>query len=72
MENLKALFEKETNKKGICYHGECDDKILKTLDDVNKHWNEVDFVMTNNKISVGLNYELSDFDSVYVSIYCKV
>ena len=68
MENLKALFEKETNKKGICYHGECDDKILKTLDDVNKHWNEVDFVMTNNKISVGLNYELSDFDSVFVSI----
>ena len=68
MENLKAVFEKQTNKKGICYHGEVDDKVLKTLDDVNKHWAEVDFVMTNNKISVGLNYELPDFDSVFVSI----
>ena len=29
MENLKAVFEKQTNKKGVCYHGECDDKILK-------------------------------------------
>jgi hypothetical protein len=68
MENLKAIFEKHTNKKGICYNGDTDDKILKTLDDVNTHWNNADFVMTNNKINVGINYEKFDFDSVYLSI----
>ena len=30
--------------------------------------NDVDFVMTNNKINVGINYEKFDFDSVYLSI----
>ena len=68
MEDLKKIFENKTNKKGISYNGESDDNILKTLDDVNKHWNEVDFVMTNNKINVGINYEKFDFDSVYLSI----
>jgi hypothetical protein len=68
MENLKAIFENNTNKKGICYNGDSDDKILKTLDDVNTHWNDADFVMTNNKINVGINYEKFDFDSVYLSI----
>ena len=37
MENLKQIFEHNTNKKGICYNGDSDDKILKTLDDVNTH-----------------------------------
>lgn len=68
MENLREIFEKNTNKKGICYNGDSDDKILKTLDDVNTHWNDADFVMTNNKINVGINYEKFDFDSVYLSI----
>ena len=68
MENLKAIFEKHTGKKGICYNGNSDDKILKTLDDVNKHWGDADFVMTNNKINVGINYEKFDFDSVFLSI----
>ena len=68
MESLKSILEKNTNTKGICYHGETEDKILKTLDDVNTHWNDADFVMTNNKINVGINYEQFDFDSVYLSI----
>jgi hypothetical protein len=68
MENLKTIIEKNTDKKGICYNGDSDDKILKTLDDVNTHWNDADFVMTNNKINVGINYEKFDFDSVYLSI----
>ena len=68
MESLKELFEKETNKKGICYHSDADDKVLKTLENVNKHWNKAEFVITNNKINVGVNYEQFDFDSVYLSI----
>ena len=68
MENFKSVIEKNTNKKGISYHGESDDIILKSLDDVNTHWQISDFVITNNKINVGINYEKYDFDSVFLSI----
>jgi len=68
MENFKNVIEKNTNKKGISYHGETDDHILKSLDDVNTHWQISDFVITNNKINVGINYEKYDFDSVFLSI----
>jgi hypothetical protein len=68
MENFKKIIETQTNKKGVCYHGETDDKILKDLDDVNTHWENYDFVITNNKINVGINYEKNDFDSVFLSI----
>lgn len=68
MANFKNIIERETNKKGVCYHGESDDNILKDLDDVNKNWETYDFVITNNKINVGINYEKYDFDSVFLSI----
>jgi hypothetical protein len=68
MENFKSIIEKNTNKKGISYHGETDDQILKSLDDVNTHWKKSDFILTNSKINVGINYENKDFDSVFLSI----
>lgn len=68
MASLQEVFEKNANKKGLSYNADSDDKILKTLDDVNDNWNKVDFVMTNNKINVGINYEKFDFDSVFLSI----
>jgi hypothetical protein len=68
MENFKSIIEKNTNKKGICYHGETNDQILKSLDDVNTYWEISDFVLTNSKINVGINYEKKDFDSVFLSI----
>ena len=68
MEALKNIFESQTDKKGICYHSEADDSTLKTLENVNKHWSNADFVITNNKINVGVNYEKCHFDSVYLSI----
>ena len=38
MSELVSIIEKETNKKGVHYHAEQDDKILEGLEDVNKSW----------------------------------
>jgi hypothetical protein len=58
MQELKIIIEKETNKTGVCYNSQVDDEILKGLKDVNSSWSKVDFVITNTKITVGINYEL--------------
>ncbi len=68
MEQLKALLEKNTKKQGVCYNSQSDDEILKGLKNVNDSWKKYDFVITNTKNTVGINYELHDFDSVYLSI----
>jgi hypothetical protein len=69
MEELKAVIEKETNKNGVCYNSQIDDSVLKGLKNVNESWSSYDFVITNTKITVGINYDrLDDFDTVYLSI----
>ena len=68
MKDLLTVIEKATNKKGVAYNAQTDDDILKELKDVNSSWNKKDFVITNSKITVGVNYELSDFDLVFLSI----
>jgi hypothetical protein len=66
--SIKNLLEKQTGKKGIAYTSEIDDDILKGLKDVNTTWSQSDFIITNSKITVGINYELTDFNSVYISL----
>ena len=68
MEALHALLEKETGTSGKFINADKDDKELKELEDVNKHWKDVDFVITNNKITVGLNYDNEEyaFDKEYM------
>jgi hypothetical protein len=68
MEDFKKILIKETNKSGVCYNADSDDIILKELKNINKSWGEHDFVITNTKITVGINYELNDFDTVFLSI----
>jgi hypothetical protein len=68
MKDLKNVIEMATNKKGEAYNAQTDDDILKQLKDVNSNWNKHDFVITNTKITVGVNYELKDFDLVFISI----
>ena len=68
MEEFKLKLEEKTNKKGICYNSQVDDKILKGLKNVNETWsNNCDFVITNTKITVGINYEINDFHQVFLS-----
>ena len=72
MEELIKSIEKATNKIGTAYNAETDDKILKELNDVNAHWLKYDFVITNSKITVGINYDdiINLFDAVFISLAC--
>lgn len=68
METIKKTIETATNKKGISYNADCDDKNIKDLDDVANTWGNIDFVLTNSKITVGINYEESDFNCVFLAM----
>jgi hypothetical protein len=68
MEEFKLNVEKLTGRKGVCYNSKSDDDVLKGLNNVFETWHNVDFVITNTKITVGINYELDDFDAVNIMI----
>jgi hypothetical protein len=68
MKTLCDTLSKMTNKKGIFHNADASDKNNKKLKDVNKHWVDYDFVISNNKINVGLNFDLSHFDTAFLSI----
>lgn len=68
MEGLSILIEKETGKSGVYYNADVDDKIKGGLKDVNKSWKTFDFIITNNIITCGVNYERKDFDFAYIFI----
>ena len=52
MNTIKQTIEQKTNKKGIMYNADIDDKIINDLDDVAKAWTETDFIITNSKITL--------------------
>ena len=69
--SMKSIFEtiqNETHKTGIMYNADVSDITIKKLDDVENEWKKADFVLTNSKITVGINYELDDFESVFLSV----
>jgi len=68
MEGFRNMLENETSKRGKYYHGEIDQVDTMDLYDVNKSWKDVNFIITNTKITVGINYEGKDFDRVYMGI----
>ena len=68
MKQLNELISEHTNKNGIYHNADASDYSNKLLKDVNKNWIEYDFVISNNKINVGLNFDLEYFDAVYLSI----
>ena len=68
MNTIKRTIELRTNKKGIMYNADVDDKIINELDDVANAWTNTDFIITNSKITVGINYELKGFDSVFLCV----
>jgi hypothetical protein len=57
-------------KKGIYYNSEIDEVIKGGLQDVNAVWSNLDFVITNNTITCGVNYDLATkpFDTAYIFI----
>jgi len=68
MEKLKNEIEKQTEKQGICYHGDSGNEVNDSLKDVNKSWSNFDFILTNSKITVGVNFDKERFDRVYLAL----
>ena len=70
MEEFKLKIEEQTKCKGVCYNSQVDDKTLQGLKNVNSTWSDsdCDFVITNTKITVGINYEINDFHQVFISV----
>ena len=68
MEEIFNLITSATNKKGIYYNADVDDKVKKGLKDVNDSWKDADFILTNNIITCGVNYDVMDFDYKYIFI----
>lgn len=68
MEQIYGVITSATGKKGIFYNADVDDTIKKGLKDVNASWEDKDFIITNNIITCGVNYENLDFDYKYIFI----
>jgi len=68
MEGFKKMISAETAKEGKYYHGEVSQEDTKDLYNVNESWKDLNFIITNTKITVGINYEGHDFDRVYMGI----
>jgi hypothetical protein len=68
METLYNMIKDETGCNGEMYNADVDDKTKKQLKDVNGNWNDLKFIITNNILTCGVNYENKDFDYKYIFI----
>jgi len=67
MENLVKVLQ-SNGKIGIAYNADIDDSLKAGLMNINDTWKNYDFVITNNVITCGVNYENLDFDYKYLFI----
>jgi hypothetical protein len=68
MEQVFKMIEEQTGKTGIYYNADIDDKRKEELKNVNDSWKGRDFVITNNILTCGVNYEGLDFDFKFLFI----
>lgn len=68
MEDLKLMIETETGTKGTYHNADAPDSNNQQLENVNNNWINYDFVISNNKINVGINFDVSHFNAVYLMI----
>jgi hypothetical protein len=68
LEKLNAYIIEKTGKKGIFYNADVDDGVKQGLKNINDTWKDLDYVLTNNVITCGVNYENLDFDYKYIFI----
>lgn len=57
----------DPNDDIITYYGSQDDKTKETLSEVNNLWDKKRVVITNNAITVGVNFDKVHFDRVYIA-----
>lgn len=68
MEQIANMLKDETGKRGVFYNADVDDRKKVGLKNVNESWANVDYVITNNIITCGVNYDQTDFDYVYIFV----
>jgi hypothetical protein len=68
MEEIFNMIKDQTGKKGEMYNADVDDKKKKQLKNVNDSWLDLDFIITNNILTCGVNYENKDFDYKYIFV----
>jgi len=68
MSDFVLSLEQMTGKKGQFYNADQDSKINNKLKNVNENWVKYDFIVSNNKINVGLNFDLNYFDTCYLGV----
>ncbi len=68
MDSLRELLTTHTKKQGICHNSMTSDKVKQKLKDVNNQWTQYDFVISNNVITVGVNFDVNHFDQCYLFI----
>lgn len=56
-----------STEESLCYFAESDDSVINGLSTVNEQWSKVKLVITNSKITVGVNYNQSDYDLCYIA-----
>jgi hypothetical protein len=65
-DDFVRVLEKYSGKKGIGHNGDSGDDVKNKLKDVNNTWSKYDFVVSNNVITVGVNFDQEYFDQCYL------
>lgn len=70
IEELKSVILEKCEKKHkiLVYHGDMCDNKKKSLYNVNEEWDNYDCILTTSSITVGVNYEGSKYDKVYLLV----
>lgn len=68
MADLYEMLKEESGASGVYYNADVDEAIKKGLENVNQTWKNEQLVITNSCITCGVNYDLEDFDAVYLFI----
>lgn len=70
MEELYRCISTETRTFGQFYHADVDDEVKKEIKNINEKWSNYSFVIMNNTITCGVNYDktVNIFDSVYIFV----
>lgn len=68
-EVVNFIEEKVGRKlKTLIYSSISDTDVKKTLEDVNKHWLDLDLVVVNQAVTIGVNFDIPNvFDSVFIA-----
>jgi hypothetical protein len=70
MSNMHDFLYNATDRRGVFYNSEVDDKVKMQLGNINDSWSKVDFVITNNIITCGVNHDTKEtpFDVEYLFV----